>query len=307
MIVLELVLMITILQAIILGAIQGATEFLPVSSSGHLVLGAKILDIPTNLAAETLLNIGTILVIAIYFWPQIKRVIIDLLSLKSGKSGANKSDNKKVELISPAHLTLQQKTEVILKLSIGIIPAVLAGLIFGDFIETHLHSVNTVVVMLSLIGLAMIVTKYPKEYGRDNLQSKGSKKSDNVILDISYRQALMVGALQPVALVSGSSRSGVTMLAGIWAGMSIEQAASYSFLVGLPIIMAATFKFAVSSEGVNFITQNPEALIAGNVASFAVGLIAVKTLMHVVKKEGLKPFGIYRLILAALVLFFVIL
>lgn len=269
--------MLTILQAVILGAIQGATEFLPVSSSGHLVLGAKILDIPTNLAAETLLNIGTILVIAVYFWPQIKSAVSDVLG---------------------PGLKLKERLESTAKLAIGVMPAVLVGILFGDFIEKNLHSVGAVVIMLITIGIAMIFTK-PK-FGRTPKQTK------DVLKNISYRQAAIVGLAQPIALISGSSRSGITILAGLWSGLDIKTSAAYSFLIGLPVIAGATLKFMVSSEGRDFLSSNAPAFIAGNIASFAVGFVAVGLLMKVVTKHGLKPFGTYRIILAILVILFVI-
>ena len=115
----KLKLMISIWQAVILGIVQGATEFLPVSSSGHILLAAKVLDIPTNLTAETLLNIGTIAVIAIFFRRQIWSVTQDLF----GKT-----------------LNLIQKKEIVLKLTIGVVPAILVGIVFGDFIEKNANA-----------------------------------------------------------------------------------------------------------------------------------------------------------------------
>jgi undecaprenyl-diphosphatase len=277
--------MISILQAIILGAVQGATEFLPVSSSGHLVLVAKILDIPTNLAAETLLNFGTIFVIAIYFWPQIWKVCKDILGISS-------------------KLKFAEKKEMLIKLMIGILPAVIIGFLFENIIEEYLHSTGTVVFMLATIGVAMIFVKPKKSFGLGS-KLKGAK-SQNILNSVSYKQAAVVGLAQPLALISGSSRSGVTILAGIWSGLSVEVAASFSFLIGLPIILAATLKFLVSSEGLDFLKNNMSSFIAGNVASFIIGAVAVKVLMDVVKKKGLVPFGIYRVILAVAVLLFVI-
>jgi undecaprenyl-diphosphatase len=269
---------ITILQAIILGGVQGAAEFLPVSSSGHLVLVADALDIPSTFAAETLLNFGTILVITIFFRKQIWKVILDLF----GKL-----------------LSLRDKADVVAKLAIGVIPAVLVGLVFGEFIEENLHGPLTVTIMLVLIGLPMIFVK-PSHLTAENLNT-------NIVQQISYKQALIVGLVHPLALISGTSRSGVTILAGMISGMKIEVAAAYSFLIGLPVILGATLKLSASEEGRDFVSNNLPGFIAGNVASFLVGLGAVYLLMDVVKKKGLKPFGIYRIILAVAVGVFVLL
>ncbi|MDQ5913475.1 MAG: undecaprenyl-diphosphatase [Patescibacteria group bacterium] len=269
---------ITILQAIILGGVQGATEFLPVSSSGHLVLVADVLNIPSTFTSETLLNFGTILVILIFFRKQILKVATDLL----GKV-----------------LSLSEKSDVILKLLVGVAPAVLIGLIFGDFIERELHGPLTVTIMLLTVGILMIFIK-PKS-------TKGENLNTNVVQEVTFKQALVMGIVQPLALISGTSRSGITILAGIMTGMRVEVAATFSFLIGLPVIIGATLKLSISSEGRDFMANNFGQFIAGNTASFAVGLVAVYILMDVVKKRGLKPFGIYRIALALAVTQFVLL
>ncbi len=277
--------MISIWQAIILGIVQGATEFLPVSSSGHIILAAKVLNMPTNLAAETLLNIGTIAVIAIFFRKQIWSVVQDIFSKT---------------------LNLIQKREIILKLAVGVAPAVLVGIVFGDFIEKNLHGPTTVALMLALVGTAMVlINERQSGYGKEKMARKSL--NTNIIQEVSFKQAVIVGLVQPLALVSGTSRSGVTILAGMWAGLKIETAATFSFLIGLPVILGATLKFTVSSEGLDFIKSNFGAVLFGNLASFVVGFGAVYLLMDVVKKRGLKPFGIYRIILAIAVALFILL
>jgi len=277
--------MISVWQAIVLGIVQGATEFLPVSSSGHILLAAEVLDMPTNLTAETLLNIGTIVVIAVFFRGQILSVVKDVFSRT---------------------LNLTQKREMVLKLAIGVVPSVVVGLIFGDFIEKNLHGPVTVALMLALVGAAMVVVKERSGvYGKE----KGARKNldTNIIQEVSFKQAAIVGLIQPLALISGTSRSGVTILAGMWAGLKVEVAATFSFLIGLPVILGATLKFMVSSEGVDFIKSNFGAVLFGNLASFAVGLGAVYLLMDVVRKKGLKPFGVYRVALALAVTVFILL
>jgi undecaprenyl-diphosphatase len=277
--------MISIWQAVILGIVQGATEFLPVSSSGHILLAAKVLDIPTNLTAETLLNIGTIAVIAIFFRRQIWSVTQDLF----GKT-----------------LNLIQKKEIVLKLTIGVVPAILVGIVFGDFIEKNLHGPATVALMLAVVGVAMMLIKEKRSiYSKEKVARESL--NTNLVQEVSFKQAAIVGLVQPLALISGTSRSGVTILAGMWVGLKIETAATFSFLIGLPVILGATLKFMVSSEGLDFIKSNFGAVLFGNLASFVVGFGAVYLLMDVVKKRGLKPFGIYRIILAIAVALFILL
>lgn len=269
---------ITILQALILGGVQGATEFLPVSSSGHLIVAADALNIPANFAAETLLNFGTMAVILIFFWRNIWAVVRDIFS-------------KSISLV--------EKRDVIAKLAIGVSPAVIVGMLFGDFIEAHLHGTSTVVVMLVAVAIPMILLK-PKRLTEKKLNT-------NVVQEISYSQALAVGLIQPLALISGTSRSGVTILAGLATGLSVEAAASFSFLIGLPVTLGATLKFMFSDAGQLFLKNNFDAFVAGNLASFIIGLGAVYLLMDVVKRKGLRPFGVYRIVLAIAVTLFVLL
>lgn len=269
---------ISILQSVILGGVQGATEFLPVSSSGHLLLAARAFNIPANFAAETLLNFGTMAVIVIFFWKQIWAVIRDILT---------------------KGLELSEKRDIIAKLLIGIMPAVAVGVLLGDFIEAHLHGTGTVVIMLIAIGIPMILVK-PKKLTQKGLNT-------NVVQEISYKQALTIGLVQPLALISGTSRSGVTILAGLMTGLSVEAAAAYSFLIGLPVTLGATLKFMVSDSGKDFLQNNFGAFVAGNVASFMIGLAAVYLLMGLVKRKGLRPFGQYRIVLAIAVTLFILL
>ncbi len=272
---------ITILQSVILGGVQGATEFLPVSSSGHLLIASKLMNIPTNLTAETLLNFGTIAVILIFFWKQIWGVIRDILT---------------------KGLSIAQKKDVLLKLAVGTLPTILVGLVAGDFIEAHLHGTNTVVVMLILIGIPMILFK-PKKKFKVN---QNEKLNTNIVQEISYKQALAIGLVQPFALISGTSRSGITILAGLITGLSVEAAAAYSFLIGLPVTLGATLKFMVSDAGRAFMQNNFLVFMVGNIVSFLVGLIAIYLLLGIVKKKGLRPFGIYRVILAIAVILFIL-
>lgn len=267
--------MLSFWQILVLGLVQGGAEFLPVSSSGHLVLVASFLNLSSNLAVETLLNWGTILVIVIFFWKQIANVLKDLLSRT---------------------INLNIKKEIVAKLAIGVFPAVIAGLLLGDLIENNLHGTNTVIIMLMLVGLGMIFIKPKREYKRP-----AKVLNRNIVQEVSYRQALVIGLVQPLALVSGTSRSGITILAGIATGLKMEVAAAYSFLIGLPVILGATLKLSLSEEGRSFVSNNLSLVLAGNFASFVVGLVAAYTLMGVVKKHGLKPFGYYRIALAVVV------
>jgi undecaprenyl-diphosphatase len=275
--------MFSLWQMIILGVVQGATEFLPVSSSGHLVLVAELLNLNSNLAVETLLNWGTILVILIFFWRQIWQVGSDLIFRT---------------------LSLAQKKDIILKLVIGVLPAVLTGLVLGDFIEQKLHGTNTVIVMLVAVGLGMIFARPKTEF--KNLRRDVRTLNTNIVQEVSYKQAAVIGLVQPLALISGTSRSGITILAGILTGLKTEVAAAYSFLIGLPVIFGATLKLSLSSEGQEFLKSNLSLVLAGNLASFGVGLIAAYSLMNVIKKHGLKPFGYYRVALAVAVSIYVL-
>lgn len=257
-----------ILIAIILGVVQGATEFLPVSSSGHLVIFARILGVESSFEFDVLVNFGTLLAMVYYFRARIYQIVRDIVRY--------------------------QRWDTALKLLLATIPAVVVGVVAQDLIATHLHSTWVVVVMLLAIGVLMIWSqRWPVR--KELLANKD-------VRDMTLIHSILIGLAQCITLISGASRSGTTILAALKLGISRQKAAEWSFMMGIPIIFGASMKVLFSDAGQQYIQTNfPEFLIA-NVASFVSGVIAVTFFMKILQQHGLRWFGWYRVVLAGVLI-----
>jgi len=244
-------------EAIILGIIQGLTEFLPISSSGHLVLSEHLLHakIP-GVVFELILHIGTLLSVLVYFY---KRIVQLLLSIFD-KSKPN-------------------DRLMLLYLIIGTIPAVIVGLFLENIIDRAFGSPMMTSVMLVVTGCFLLATTFVR---------KGET-------EIKSPNAFLIGVAQAMAIFPGISRSGATISMGLFAGVKPMVAAEFSFLLSIPVIIGATvFKSKdIISVNTEFIGQ----YLAGAVTSFVFGLLAVYFLLRMIKKGRFKYFGIYCLAL----------
>jgi len=252
----------SIIDAIILGLVQGITEFLPISSSGHLVIASHLLNMGNVFAFDVLLNFGSLLALVIYYrkkiWSIIQRLFI-------GKDWI-----------------------FALKVIAATVPAVIFGLVFTNQIELLNGSILVVIVMLILIGIPMIIS------------GKANKDADDRAVEksVGWRSAIKIGLAQMVALVPGASRSGLTILAGIRNNLSMARAAEFSFLMAIPVIAGASVKMLFSHQGIDFVKNNMAAFAVGNIVSFIAGMLAINFLINLISKRGLKDFGWYRVILA---------
>ena len=254
-----------VFQAFLLGILQGLTEFLPVSSSGHLILLPSLLGWEVqSLAFDTVLHLGTALALIVYFWSDLLKII------KSKK--------------------------FIYLLTIGSLPAVVLGWFLGDFIELSLRSAFFVAVFL-LAG-TFIMWLAEKTYN--------NKWSDERIKEperLSPGKSFLIGVFQSAALLSGISRSGATISGGMFLGLTREAAARFSFILSIPIvIMAGALKIVDSRE----VLELDMVIVAGFLSSFLAGLLAIKYMIIFLKNHRLYPFIIYRLALAALVIYIAI-
>lgn len=251
----------TYLQALILGIVQGLTEFIPVSSSGHLVLIPKLFGWELQSTSfDITLHAGTLLALIIYFHKDLFAIIKKL--------------NK--------NLTI--------KLIMSSIPAGLVGIIFEDFIEKNLKSTIIIATMLIVIGFLMILSNKMKSSTKINIQ------------DLGYRNALYIGVFQAIALIRGTSRSGITILGGLFNKLSLKEATKYSFLIAIPIMIAVSVKQVLEFQKTGLENLNLSILFIGFVSSMLSGLAAIGFMMNLVEKIGLKYFGIYRIILGVLVI-----
>ena len=252
----------TVIDAILLGLIQGVTEFLPISSSGHLVLANAFLGLDDNFTFSVLLNIGSLLVLIIFY----RRKILDIIK----------------------RLFTKSEWRFVLKLIVATVPAVIIGVVFGDQIEYLNSLVWVVTIMLFVVGILFVFISKPSENADDR----------EVEQSVNWKSTLKIGIAQAIALIPGTSRSGITILTGIRSKLSVERAAEFSFLMAIPIIAGATFKTLLSDGGIQFVTNNLDKFLIGNLVCFVSGYIAISSMMKLIANRGLKDFGWYRVLLA---------
>ena len=260
-----------ILIAILLGAVQGVTEFLPISSSGHLVVLKDFfaIEIIDTLIFDIAVHVATALAIVVYFWRDITDLVEDFFRLITGM-GSVTSENK----------------TLILAIIVGILPAGFLGFLFDDYIEQTFHNTSYVALAL-LAGSALFI-----------FAEQMVKKSK----DLSVKKGFWIGMFQVLALLPGFSRSGSTIAGGMILGLKRESAARFSFLLSLPIFAGAGLKAFLDATEVGVSHDLISMTIAGSVSAFVVGYFSIKFLMKFLKNNSLMPFVWYRIALAILIL-----
>ncbi len=255
------------LNALILGVIQGIAEFLPISSSAHLILysslvGGYTLPISLNIA----LHFGTLMAVLLFFWKDWIKMII---ALKEAVFNGKKSFDSHV--LFPA-------------LVLGTIPAAILGLLFEDKIEALFHKPSMVLLPLALVGVLLWYV---------DMKSKGKK----TIHDVTVKDGVLVGLAQACALIPGTSRSGSTMICARMLGFSREDSAKFSFMLGTPIMLGATI--LKSKEIINSISE--PSFYIGILTSFFVGCLCIKYLLQYLKTNSFLGFALYRVVLAIVI------
>lgn len=255
---------VNIIEAIILGLVQGLTEFIPVSSSGHLLLLHQALGITNGgLSYDVALHIGTLSALVIFFHRDIHELLL--------------------ALVRPS-----PKTRLARLLIMATIPAVIAGALLQDKAETTFRSAP--LVCLTLAGFALIMLWAERVASRQQGQKDLQK--------LSLGQALVIGSAQAIALIPGVSRSGSTITTGLFVGLDRVAATRFSFLLSIPITLGAILKVAVTNDTAGQIGDHPGIFVVGIVTAFVSGIFAIQYLLKFVAKHTLKAFAYYRLILA---------
>ncbi len=265
-----------LLHAILLGLIQGLTEFLPVSSSGHLILVPHLLGLEDQgLAMDAILHLATVLAIIIYFRRDLSKLLISLFT------------KKKDDPYRPLAWSILAAS----------FPAGLAGLFLGDWIEFNLRDPTFVAGNLMFWSIVFLAA--------DRTSTKKEAESDELI-QLGWRKVLFIGFAQAIALLPGTSRSGITIAAGLFSNLSQLAAARFSFLLGTPIILAAGLHKTASllSDGSHEFLFTPFQFLMGFLVAFAVGYLSIKWLLAIVSRVGLLPFIIYRVFLAGFIFIF---
>ena len=267
------------LQALILGLVQGLTEFLPVSSSGHLAIGREILGVEASedLVFEVVVHTATVLATIVVFRKEILRLLQGLFKFK-----------------------YNDETDYILKICVSMIPVFVVGVFFKDFVEDLFSSL--VVVGFALLVTALLLYFSDKSAGRKALEAEKPEQRNG----IGFGQAFMVGLGQALAVIPGLSRSGTTISTGLLCGVKREAVAQFSFLMVLVPILGEAFldivggDMAASSVGVS-------ALVVGFLAAFLSGLFACKVMIALVKRAKLKWFALYCAVVGLCVILFTLL
>jgi undecaprenyl-diphosphatase len=273
---------INIIQAIILGMVQGLTEFLPISSSAHLVLVPEILGVKSSLAFDTLLHLGTLIAVVYYFWDDVVNMIRAFISSILDLPSGNFMD--------------QLREDPFKRLSwlviVGTIPAALMGVLLKDFFEGLFSSVTAVAVFLLITGFLL--------WGVERMP-----RGDKQVKEITFTNSLLVGVAQGCAIAPGISRSGATIATSLFLGFDREMAARFSFLLSIPAILgAALIQVKDLTTGFDLSTG---VFVAGLLSSVVFGYLAIRFLMGYIKNHKLTIFAYYCWIVGILVLLWVFL
>jgi len=269
----------SVFQGIILGVIQGLTEFLPISSSGHLIFVPRILGwADQGLAFDVVVHLGTLFALVWYLRKKLRHLLGSLFP-----SGHDPEHDKRLVLLIAA----------------GTVPAVLAGFFADDWIGSAARSPVIVAVNLIVWGIVLWLADL---YARAQI-IVGKQKH---ISTLGLKNALLIGVAQALSLVPGTSRSGITITAGLFSRMDRRAATEFSFLMAVPIIALAGGAeiFALVRNGTALV--NLDALVAGFAASAIGGLVAIWALIQVIQRWSFLPFAVYRILVGALILFFLI-
>ncbi len=279
-------LFIEILKAILFGILEGITEWLPVSSTGHMILLEDVLNV-TNMFEKpgfadygkafwdmflVVIQLGAIIAVVIYFWNK-------LWPFSKSKTSEEKKDTWLIWV----------------KTLIACVPAAIVGLLFDDWINAHLYNKLTVSITLIVYGVIFIIME---------IWNKKRNLSIDSVKKMSFKTAFIIGCMQLLALIPGTSRSGVTILGAMLLGCSRESSAEFSFFLSIPVMVGASLLKSVKFIADYGIPQVNELvfLSVGMLVAFIVSLLVVKWLMAFVKKHDFKIFGIYRIILGIVLL-----
>lgn len=262
----------------ILSVIQGLTELLPVSSSGHLILVSRLWDMELSTLILSVLHLGTTLAIVIF----LRKTLFKNLFTK-------------------------KKITFYLKILVASIPAGIVGILFESMIEDKLRATWIIAVSLIFWGIVMIVTEQLK-VNDQKTQTKSVSVDNEELINVSWKQSLTMGFAQVIALIPGTSRSGITTLAGIFSGLNKYVALEYSFILGLPVLAGASL-LEIGKEFLSIENLDSQIASAATIKilpavlfSCVVGYVALLVVRKYQKKNWLTLFGVYRIVLGIIIL-----
>ncbi|MEG0571399.1 MAG: undecaprenyl-diphosphate phosphatase [Oscillospiraceae bacterium] len=266
---------IEMIKVVVLGVIQGITEWLPISSTGHMILVDEFMKLNVTDAFKgmffVVIQLGSIMAVVVLYF-------------------------KKLNPFAPSKTVTQKKETWSLwaKVLVASVPAAIIGLVFDDLIEEKFYNYIVVALMLIVYGVAFIII--------ENL-NKNKQPHTTQLSQITYKTALFIGIFQVLALIPGTSRSGATILGAILIGCSRYVAAEFTFFLAIPVMFGAS-GLKIIKYGLNFTGTEIMILLLGMVVAFVVSVFVIRFLMKFIKKHDFKPFGYYRIGLGVLVLIY---
>ncbi len=277
---------IEVLKAVILGIVEGITEWLPISSTGHLILVDEFLKLNVTDSFKEMFDVvvqlGAIMAVVIIFWKKL---------FPFGKKDNNCP-------LSSDGIGSYIKTDIFqmwFKVLVACIPAAVIGLLFDDWLNEHFYNAIVVSIALVVFGVAFIIVEN---------WNKSRKPKVNKIDELTYKSALIIGMFQLIAAVfPGTSRSGATIIGALLIGISRTVAAEFTFYLAVPVMFGASLLKLIKYDG-GFTVQESVILATGMIIAFVVSIFVIKFLMDYIKKHDFKVFGWYRIVLGALVLMY---
>ena len=264
---------IEIFKAIILGIIEGITEWLPISSTGHMILADEFIKLNVTPQFKEMffvvVQLGAIMAVVVLFW------------------------NKLFPISFKDKVTIKKDTiNLWLKVIVAVLPAMIIGLPFDDLLDELFYNYQTVALMLIIYGVLFIIIEN---------RNKDKVAKIQTLDQLTYKAALMIGVFQVLALIPGTSRSGATIIGAILIGTSRFVAAEFTFFLAIPVMFGASL-LKLLKFGFVFTSMELTILLVGMVVAFVVSILAIKFLMGYIKKHDFKAFGYYRIVLGIIVL-----
>lgn len=267
--------MLDILKAIILGVVEGITEWLPISSTGHMILVDEFMKLGTSAAFKEMflvvIQLGAIMAVVVLYF-------------------------HKLNPFSPKKTSLQKRNtfELWAKVLVACVPAAVIGLLFNDKIDELFYNYITVAIMLIVYGVLFII-----------IENKNAGRIPNVerLTELTYSTAALIGVFQVLALIPGTSRSGATIIGALLLGTSRFVAAEFTFYLAIPVMFGASL-LKIVKFGFQYSAMEVVILLVGCLVAFFVSVFAIKFLMSYIKKHDFKAFGYYRIVLGVIVLLY---
>lgn len=274
------------LKVILLGVIEGITEWLPISSTGHLILVDEFVKLQQSEAFMEMFNVviqlGAILAVVVLYWSK----------LWPFHTKKNADKTKPANLVN--NYCNMDKIILWFKIVVACLPAMIIGLPLDDWMDENLHNGTVVALALIFYGIVFIIIENYNKKRKPRISS---------LEELTFKDALLIGVFQVLSLIPGTSRSGSTIIGGILIGTSRELAAEFTFFLAIPVMFGAS-ALKLLKFGLGFTAIELAVLLVGMIVAFVVSIIAIKFLMGYIKKHDFKAFGWYRIVLGIIVLLY---